>query len=475
MPAVIAIDQGTTGSKAYRLDADGRFSSLGGFEHRQIYPQPGWVEHDALELLDHLRRLIERGGDAAALGIDNQGETVVAWDGDSGEPLGNAIVWQDARSLSLTEKLKAEGAETLTIARAGLPLDPYFSASKLRWIIDELPEAKRLLARGRLRLGTSDSFFLDRLAGIYATDVTTASRTSLMNLGTGQWDPELCRLFGIPLEILPEIRATAGDFGSVGSLPLRASLVDQQAALFGHGCRHPGQAKITFGTGAFALCVAARDVAPDEAAGMNRSIAWRLRDGPLVYALEGGIYNAASAVNWARGLGLFSEFAEIESFAGPSALERGLVFVPALSGLSVPYWDRNAAGLWLGMGLETSRGDMMQALLEGIALLAAEVIAAMDRASPLIGAVSIDGGLSNNGYFCDFLARVLQRPVQVPSSADLTGLGTAQMAMIGAGLAGPETLPPAPTPRRLATPAAPLDPAARARFTEAVARARNWR
>ncbi len=145
---------------------------------------------------------------------------MVAWDGESGEPLGNAIVWQDARSLPLTEKLKAEGAETLTIERAGLPLDPYFSASKLRWIIDELPEAKRLLARGRLRLGTSDSFFLDRLAGIYATDVTTASRTSLMNLGTGQWDPELCRLFGIPLEILPEIRATAGDFGSVGSLPL---------------------------------------------------------------------------------------------------------------------------------------------------------------------------------------------------------------------------------------------------------------
>src|SRR5262249_46027961 len=161
------------------------------------------------------------------------------------------------------------------------------------------------------RLGTSDSFFLDRLAGIYATDVTTASRTSLMNLQTGAWDPELCRLFGIPPEVLPEIRPTAGDFGATGSLPIRASLVDQQAALFGHGCRRPGQAKITFGTGAFALCVAERAIAPAQAAGMNRSIAWRLADGPLVYALEGGLYNAASAVNWARGLGLFAEYAEI--------------------------------------------------------------------------------------------------------------------------------------------------------------------
>jgi glycerol kinase len=472
---VIAIDQGTTGTKAYRLAPNGAFTSLGGFEHRQIYPQPGWVEHDARELLEQLRRLIARAGDAAALGIANQGETVVAWDAASGEPLGNAIVWQDARTLALTERLKAEGAESLTIERAGLPLDPYFSASKLRWIIDELPEAKRLLAQGRLRLGTSDSFFLDRLAGIYATDVATASRTSLMNLQTGEWDAELCRLFGIPPEILPEIRPTAGDFGAVGGLPIRASLVDQQAALFGHGCRRPGQAKITFGTGAFALCVAERAIAPAAAAGMNRSIAWRLGDGPLVHALEGGLYNAASAVNWARGLGLFTDFAEIDGFTGPSALERGLVFVPALSGLSVPYWDRNAAGLWLGMGLETTRSDMVQALLEGIALLAGELIAAMDRAAPLAGAISIDGGLSNNGYFCDFLARVLQRPVQVPASADLTGLGAAQLALIGAGLATSETLPPMPAPRRLAAPGAPLAHSARSRFAEAVTRARNWR
>jgi len=475
MPAVMAIDQGTTGSKAYRLDSNGQFESLGSMEHRQIYPRPGWVEHDARELLDHLRRLLERAGDATALGIDNQGETVVAWDADSGEPVCNAIVWQDARSLAATKRLKADGAEELTIARAGLPLDPYFSASKLAWIIEELPDARRLLDRGKLKLGTSDSFFLDRLAGLYATDVATASRTSLMNLATGMWDSELCRLFGVPPEFLPEIRPTTGDFARIGRLPVTASIVDQQAALFGHGCRRPGEAKITFGTGAFALALSARDVALAEAAGMNRTVAWQLAGQPMVYALEGGIYNAASAVNWARGLGLFSDFAEIDGFEGASALESGLAFVPALSGLSVPYWDRNAAGLWIGMGLETSRGQMMQALLEGIALLSAEVLHAMDKASPLSGPVSIDGGLSNNGYFCDFLARVLQRPLSVPGSTDLTGLGTAQLAMIGAGLATPESLPPLPRPRRRAEPGPPLDESTRARFAAAVGRCRNWR
>ena len=475
MPCVLAIDQGTTGSKAYRLHVDGRFETLGSFEHRQIYPKPGWVEHDAREILSHLGRLIDLADDALALGIDNQGETVVAWDADSGEPITNAIVWQDARTLPLIERLKADGAEELTLARAGLPLDPYFSASKLNWIIEELPEAKRLLERGRLKLGTSDSFFLDRLSGTYATDVTTASRTSLMNLKTAQWDPELCRLFGVPIDCLPEIRSSAGDFGRVGRLPIRASLVDQQAALFGHGCRHPGRAKITFGTGAFALVVAGGEVGAEEAAGMNRSVAWRIGEGPIVYALEGGIYNAASAVNWARGLGLFGEFSEIDDFVGPSALERGLVVVPALSGLSCPHWDRNAAGLWLGMGLETTRADLMQALLEGVALLASDVIDAMDRAAAIEGAISIDGGLSKNHYFCSFLARALQRAVQVPDSADLTGLGCAQMTMIGADILDPERLPPAPPARVLAKPELPLGKGARDRFAEAIARARNWR
>jgi len=475
MPAVIAIDQGTTGSKAYRLDTQGRFDLLGSFEHKQIFPQAGWVEHDGRELLGHLRRLAALVGDAEALGIDNQGETVIAWDAESGEPIHNAIVWQDARTQESIERLKAEGAEALTIERAGLPLDPYFSASKLRWIIDHVPAAKPLLAKGKLRLGTSDSFFLDRLAGVYATDVTTASRTSLMNLATGHWDPELCRLFGVPIEALAEIRPTVGDYGTAGRLPIRANLVDQQAALFGHGARKGGQAKITFGTGAFALAVAHRDIAPEAVAGMNRTIAWQIGSSPMAYAIEGGVYNAASAVNWARSLGLFKEFAEINEFAVAPAIERGLAFVPALSGLAAPYWDRNAAGLWLGMGLETSPADMVQAVLEGVAFLAAELIAAMDRATPLSGAISIDGGLSKNPYFCAFLADALKRPVSVAASADLTGLGTAQLTLIGAGLATPDSLPPAAGPSRVMQPQGRLSEASRLRFSDALARCRNWR
>jgi glycerol kinase len=475
MPAVIAIDQGTTGSKAYRLDSQGRFDLLGSHEHKQIFPQAGWVEHDARELLDHLRRLAALAGDAEALGIDNQGETVIAWNAESGEPIYNAIVWQDGRTQDVIERLKADGAEDLTIERAGLPLDPYFSAGKLRWIIDHVPAAKRLLARGKLRLGTSDSFFLDRLAGVYATDVTTASRTSLMNLATGQWDPELCRLFGVPIDALAEIRPTVSDYGSAGRLPIRANLVDQQAALFGHGARKGGQAKITFGTGAFALAVAHRDIAPDAVAGMNRTVAWQIGTSPMAYAIEGGVYNAASAVNWARGLGLFKEFAEINEFANAPAIERGLAFVPALSGLAAPYWDRNAAGLWLGMGLETTPADMVRAVLEGVAFLSAELIAAMDRATPLTGAISIDGGLSKNPYFCAFLAEALNRPVSVAASADLTGLGTAQLTLIGAGLATPDSLPPAAAPSHVLQPQGRLTEAGRLRFGEALARCRNWR
>ncbi len=475
MPAVIAIDQGTTGSKACRLDTAGKLQPLGSLQHRQILPQPGWVEHDANELLDHVRRLAAQAGDAVALGLDNQGETVVAWDADSGEPIYNAIVWQDARSLDVTEKLKADGAEALTISRAGLPLDPYFSASKLRWIIDHVPRAKALLDRGKLRLGTSDSFFLDRLAGVYATDVTTASRTSLMNLNTGQWDPELCRLFGVPIAALAEIRPTVGDFGAYNGLTITASITDQQAALFGHGCRRAGQAKITFGTGAFAQAVAARNVAADSAGGLLRTAAWKFGNAEIIYAIEGGVYDAASAVNWARGLGLFSDYAEIDDFSAPPAIERGIVFVPALSGLAAPYWDRNAAGMWLGLGLDSTKADMMQALLEGVALLAAEVIDAMHKAAPLDGAISMDGGLSNNTYFCKFLARTLGRPVAVPGSVDLTSLGGAQLAMIGAGLCDIDLLPAAPAERRRELGVPPLPVGARERFRSAVERCRNWR
>ncbi len=345
---VLAIDQGTTATKSFTLDEEGRFESVAAFEHRQIYPNAGWVEHDPEELLRNVSACLEAAGKVDAIGMDNQGETVVAWDAGTGKPIYNAIVWQDSRTQDTTEKLKADGAEEITLARAGLPLDPYFSAGKLRWLLDHVDGARSLLKQGRLRLGTSDAFFLDRLTGTFATDVTTASRTSLMSLDTCTWDPELCKLFGVPIECLPEIRSTAGDFGQAGKIPVTASLVDQQAALFGHGC----PTKITFGTGAFALTVTGEARVDGSKFGILPTLAWKIKNEPAQRAIEGGVYNAGSAVNWARGLGLFREFSDIENFELPSALSRNLVFVPALSGLACPHWDRGAAGLWIGMGLE---------------------------------------------------------------------------------------------------------------------------
>lgn len=473
---VLGIDQGTTATKAFLLHANGEFRQLLSLEHRQIYPQTDWVEHDPLELLVGVERCLANAWQASGAGLANQGETVVAWDADSGKPLYNAIVWQDNRTHAFTERLKADGAEQITLERAGLPLDPYFSASKLRWLLDHAPGAVSLAQQGRLRLGTSDAFFLDRLCGEYATDVVTASRTSLMNLATGEWDPELCRLFGVPMDLLPPIRATTGRFGTArrSGIPLVASIVDQQAALFGHGCMDPGQTKITFGTGAFALAISGtrRVSAPER--GILPTIAWQL-GGTTSYAIDGGVYNASSALDWARRLELFVRHEDIARFDGSSALERGLVFVPALSGLACPYWDRSAAGLWLGLGLDTDRRDLVRAILEGVALRSAQAIQGMNECIPLSDSISIDGGLSRNPYFCEFLARALGRTLRVPAVADLTGLGICRLALIGAGICDASTLPSLPSPQRTIVPASALSSALHGRFRDAVERARGWR
>jgi glycerol kinase len=474
--SVVGIDQGTTTTKAYRLRPDGDFQQLCSIEHRQIYPQPGWVEHDPRELLASVERCLDSAGAVAGAGLDNQGETVIAWDAVSGEPVYNAIVWQDNRTRDRTDRLKAEGAEKMTLERAGLPLDPYFSASKLRWILEHVPGAAALAKRGKLRLGTSDAFFLDRLCGRYATDIVTASRTSLMNLATGEWDAELCRLFGVPMQLLPPILPSVGEFGIAGrvNVAIVAGIVDQQAALFGHGCRTAGQAKITFGTGAFALAVTGRQPISAPESGLLPTVAWRL-GAQTTYAVDGGVYNAGSALDWARRLGLFSQFTEIEKFDAPSAIERGIVFVPALSGLACPYWDRSAAGLWLGMGLDTSSSDLVQALMEGVALRSAQAMAAMHTRLPLASSVSIDGGLSRNPYFVQFLANALNRTVFIPAVVDLTGLGISQLAYLGAGLSDDGSVPPVAAPERTIAPRAPLAGDLHARFADAVARARGWR
>jgi glycerol kinase len=490
MQRVLAIDQGTTGTKAFVRDSEGRFERVAAFEHAQIYPQSGWVEHDPEELLRNVTACLDAAsGSLDAVGLANQGETVVAWDARTKRPLANAIVWQDARTRPAIERLKASGAEALTLERAGLPLDPYFSASKLRRLLDDADGARELHRAGRLRLGTSDSFFLDRLIGESVTDVSTASRTSLMNLETFAWDPELCDLFGVPIECLPEIKPTATHFGTLRTaagtrVALTASVVDQQGSLFGHGAREPGNAKITFGTGAFCLAVAGAARREARANGILPTVAWQLPGESPCFAIDGGVYNAASALNWARKLGLFHSRDEIDGFDGPSALERGLAFVPALSGLGAPYWDRSAAGMWLGLGLDTTALDLCRAILEGVALRAAQVLRAMDRIVPLAASISIDGGLVQNTYFRAFLARALDRPVSAAAASDLTAFGTAGLAALGAGLG---TFAPTATPgqtnneaspqetKRGASEEAALPAALHDRFDDAVERCRGWR
>ncbi len=439
---VVAIDQGTTSTRAFILGGSRSGQIVCRRTHRQIYPAPGWVEHDPEEILSHIEACLHAAGDVDAVGLGNQGESCLAWDRDTGRAISPVIVWQDQRTGARIKALEQSGAEALVMRRAGLPLDGYFSASKLAWTLENLPEARALLAQGRLCLGTTDAFFLHRLTGRFVTDITTASRTSLMNLETGQWDEDLCALFGVPMRALPEIVPTTGDFGQVSvngrKLPVTASVVDQQAALYGHGCRVPGDAKITFGTGAFVLAVTGPTL-HRPAAGLLPTVAWQMAGAPATYALDGGVHAAASAVNWARSLGLFTDFDEINSFQTASAISRKLAFVPALSGLGSPFRDRTATGVWIGLSLETTRQDMMQALLEGIVLRSAQVVESLARELPLSDVLSVDGGLSANPYCCRFLADALQKTVVVHHNGELTSLG---VALLAGGDEVAETAPP---------------------------------
>lgn len=424
MTRIGAIDQGTTSTRI--LVADGQNIAIAAsFPHATSYPAAGWVEQDALELAANIEKCVAAAGRLDALGLANQGESCLAWDAVTREPLSPVIVWQDSRTTDWLSELPADAAAT--VARiAHLPLDPYFSASKLGWLLREMPAVQAAHRAGRLRMGTTDAFFLDRLAGRFATDRATASRTSLIDFRTGEWSAELCALFGVPIECLPPILPNVGDFGRIGGVPVRASIVDQQAALYGHGCRRPGDAKITFGTGGFALALADRPVELAAAGGLLPTIAWDLGDGP-VYAIDGGIYDVGSAIDWAIRAGLADSVADFQHFEGPSAIERGLVFVPAFSGLAAPDWDRDAAPLIIGLTPETSKRDICRALLEGIALCTADIVDAMEGVTPLGTSISIDGGVSGSPYFAQFLADSLGRAVTVPAFAERTALGVAQL------------------------------------------------
>ena len=468
MTRVAANDQGTTSTRVLLADADGTARIVHSVHHATTHPAPGWVEQDPLDLLQNIRACLAAAGPVAAIGLANQGESCLAWDGQTGEPLSPVIVWQDSRTAQfLADSVPAEPVR----ARCGLPLDPYFSASKLGWIVRTLPRAQQALAAGRLRLGTTDAFFLDRLTGTFATDRATASRTALMNLATGAWDAELCRIFGVPLHCLPEIRPNCAGFGSYGGAPVVAAIVDQQAALYGHGCRAPGDAKITFGTGAFALAIATPDsAARTDLAGLLPTVAWDL-DGAVTYALDGGVYDIGSAIDWAIRAGWADGLDDFQAFAAPPAIERGLAFVPAFSGLACPHWDRGAAPLLIGLSPATSRADLCQALLEGLALLTAEAVAAIERIAPSTAPLSIDGGVSRSPYFAQFLADCLGRAVAVRGLHELTAWGTACLAFKALGRPAAAL----PLTDRSFRPAGTARDAWLARFRDAVGRSGKWR
>ncbi len=468
---ILSLDQGTTSTRLLEVTEVGT-RLVGQLRHATHYPAPAYVEMDAEEILRHCRTLLEAAGPADALAIANQGETCLAWDSQTGEVLSPLMSWQDRRSLVRLVEMARAGVAPLVTARSGLPLDPYFSASKLGWALANLPLVAAAQGAGRLRLGTSDAFLLDRLAGQFATDRATASRTGLMNLATGQWDARLCAAFGVPLDALPEIRSNIAGFGAYGRTPILAAIVDQQAALYGHGCRLPGQGKITFGTGAFALAVTG-SMPPDPGAleGLLPTVAWDLGQG-MVYAVDGGVQDAGSAVEWAIRAGLADDVAAFDGFEQASAVGRGLVFVPAFSGLGAPHWDRTAAPVLIGMTPDMTRRDLCQALLEGIAFETAALVGALQRVAGLAGPLSIDGGLTNSAAFAGFLADACGLPVRVSPQPECTALGAAALAAVALGR---------PLPSDPFGGAAPvIQPKAQAPewsrcFAEAVARSRGWR
>ena len=435
MDTYVAIDQGTTSTKAYQWQPDtGGIQCIGVRGHAQIYPARGWVEQDASALLHNIRTLLSLAPARSKVGIANQGESTVIWDGRTKRPLANAIIWQDTRTEDMLARMQAAGIESETLQRAGLRLDSYFSASKMKWLLEHTPEVQELRKKGSLRIGTTDAFFLDALTGHFVTDVSTASRTSLMNLQTCQWDPVLCDIFGIPMECLPQIRPTVSDFGTVSNLPapdirIVASCVDQQASLYGHDCKNPNDLKITFGTGAFMLGLTGKQPVLQTESGLIPTVAWQLGEDRPSYALDGGVLTAGSALEWGRKVGVISNFENI-GFNGPSCADRGIYFVPSLAGSGAPYWKRNARGTWHGLSLDTTGTDLGQSILEGIALRIEQVCRAFhDVIGGQPGRISIDGGMSTNTGFVKFLANLLHHQIYRPDFSNMTALGMLSLCM----------------------------------------------
>jgi glycerol kinase len=453
---VLVIDQGTTSTRAIVFDADGAPVADAQEEIPQIFPRPGWVEHDPESLWssavstarEALRRARRQPSALAALGIANQRETSLIWDRATGKPIGNAIVWQDRRTAEACSALKAGGCEPQVTAATGLLLDPYFSATKIAWLLDAVPGARAAAGRGELAFGTVDSFLLWRLTNgaLHATDATNASRTMLYDIHAGAWDDDMLRLFNVPASILPEVRDTAADYGLCApehfgvAVPIRALVGDQQSALIGQACVAPGLVKATFGTGGFLLL----NTGDTPTASHNRlltTVAYQWR-GERAYALEGSIFSAGATVQWLRdGLKIIATAAESGELAAASDLTQAVYCVPAFAGLGAPHWSSEARALLTGVTRGTTRKEIARAALESVGYQTRDLVEAMQSdAGGSIDIIRVDGGMAASDWTMQFLADILDVPVDRPQGLESTAQGAAFAAGWQVGLyPGPES------------------------------------
>ena len=449
---IAALDQGTTSSRAILFHQTGEIAARAQYPFRQIYPQPGWVEHDPVEIWASERRALAEitshidPRQVAAIGITNQRETTILWDRRTGEPIHNAIVWQCRRTAPFCDELKARGLGEIIAEKTGLLIDAYFSASKIRWLLDHVPGARERAERGELCFGTVDSWLIWQLSGgaVHVTDYSNASRTMLFNIHTLRWDEELCELFGIPRSILPRPVGNSEVYGLVArdlpeleglaGIPICGSIGDQPAALFGQGCFHPGEAKNTYGTGCFTLMNVGREAVRSRA-GLVTSVGWSI-GGETSYALEGSVFNAGSTIQWLRDeLKLIDSAPECDRLAESVPDSGGVVIVPAFTGLGAPYWDMYARGTILGLTRGSTRAHIARAVLDAIALQVTDLVRAMNADAPCpISALRVDGGASVSDILMQIQADLLGIPVDRPAQVETTAFGAAALAGLAAGV-----------------------------------------
>ncbi|CAG0931448.1 glycerol kinase [Thermoflexales bacterium] len=446
-----AIDQGTTSTRFMVFDHAGKVVAVDQKEHEQIYPKPGWVEHNPIEIWDRTKDVIAgalakanlTADDLAAVGVTNQRETTVVWDKNTGEPVYNAIVWQDTRTDVICNKLAKDGGQNRFRRKVGLPLATYFSGPKIKWILDNVSEAKAKAKKGELLFGNIDTWVIWNLTGgvnggVHVTDVSNASRTMLMNLNTLDWDPEILKIMGVPRNMLPKIVPSSAVYGeAVGSLkgvPVAGDLGDQQAALFGQTCFSPGEAKNTYGTGCFMLLNTGTKPVQSKN-GLLTTLGYKIGDHPAVYCLEGSIAITGALVQWLRdNLGLIAKSADVEALANTVEDNGGIYFVPAFSGLFAPYWKSDARGAIVGMTRYVNKGHIARAALEATAFQTREVLDAMNADSGVkLKALKVDGGMVFNDTLMQFQSDVLGVPVIRPTVAETTALGAAYAAGLAVG------------------------------------------